>query len=340
MCGLGALAVCVIGAFFNPHQFFRSYLVAFVFWAGVALGSMAIAMLHHLTGGAWGLAIRGILESAFRTFPVLLLLFLPLIAGMTYLYEWAHEPIPAKAAYLNVPFFLARTGLYFAIWLGLAHFLNKWREPLRLQHLSGAGLLLYGGTVTFAAVDWVMSLEPHWFSTIFGILYMGGQGVSALCFVIAVAVILARRGTLAYTFHDLGNLLLAFIMLWAYFNLSQFLIIWSGNLPEEIPYYLKRWSYGWQWIGLALVVLHFALPFVLLLSRDRKRNPAALMRVAGLVVVMRLLDLYWQIAPTMPESKVGIPWMFVLAPLGVGGIWLAAFTAQLDRRMLAANERE
>jgi hypothetical protein len=353
--GVLLLGACAVAGIFDPHQFFRAYLAALLLWLGIALGALAILMLHHLSGGAWGLLIRRILESAAGTFPVLLLLFLPLIAGLPYLYPWTSqdavmqdELLRHKAPYLNVPFFLIRAALYFAAWWLLSHYLTAWSLEqdrsstpalaVRLQLLSGPGLIVYGATVSFAVVDWVMSLEPQWFSTIFGLIYMGAQGISALCFAIAALVLLTRRGLLAEVvnpghLHDLGKLLLAFIMLWSYFHFSQFLIVWAGNLPEETPFYIRRWSAGWQWIGLALVVLHFALPFVLLLSRDIKRNGMLLARIAGFVLLMRLLDLFWQIAPTSPTPAT-IPWMYLLAPAGMGGIWIAAFLSQLKRRPL------
>ncbi|HEY7545788.1 MAG TPA: hypothetical protein VID27_12930, partial [Blastocatellia bacterium] len=291
--GAVALAVCVVGAVFDRQQFFRSYLLAFIFWIGIALGCLAILMVQHLSGGAWGLVIRRVLEGATRTFPLLLLLFIPLLFGITSLYEWARPEahnIPLlqhKAPYLNVTFFIARAAFYFAVWLVVSFFLNRWSAEQdrtgeegitrRMQNMSGPGLVLYGLTVTFASIDWVMSLEPEWFSTIFGMLFMAGQAISAMSFVIAVVVLLANTEPMSDVIaprhlHDLGKLLLAFIMIWAYFSFSQFLIIYSGNLPEEVTWYVHRLHGPWRYIGLGLVIFHFALPFLLLLSRDLKRN--------------------------------------------------------------------
>ena len=349
--GVG-LALCALGWVLNPAQFYRSYLVGFLFWNGVALGCMAIAFLHQLSGGAWGVVIRRILESASRTFPLTLVLFLPLIFGIHSLYIWsrpeavAHDHIlQHKVAYLNVPFFLGRAALYFAIWITISYFFNKWSlaqdrtaaEPwlTKMQLLSGPGLLLYGATVTFSSIDWVMSLEPHWFSTIYGILFIGGQGVSALAFVIAVIVLLASRPPMLEVItdkhlRDLGTLLFAFIMLWAYFNFSQFLLIWAGNLPTEIPWYLRRMQGGWKWVGLSLVLFHFVLPFLLLLSRQFKRNPKWLGMMAGWVICMRIVDLLWLSAP----GGFSVHWLDVAAPVGLGGIWVAAFFWQLKQRPL------
>jgi len=358
--GAIGIAICAVGAIFNLDQFFRSYLVAYVFWVGIALGCFAILMLQHMSGGAWGLVIRRLLESATRTFPLLALLFLPVAFGVRSVYIWA-QPDPAganealkhalahKAPYLNVPFFLARAVFYFAVWNLMTYFLNKWsleqdrtgHRPIttKLQGLSAPGLVLYGLTVTFASIDWVMSLEPQWFSTIFGILVMGGQGLSAMAFIIAVVVLLSRYKPLSEVIkpshlHDLGKLMLAFLMLWAYFGFSQFLIVWSGNLPEEIPWYVRRLQTPWKWVSLALVVLQFALPFVLLLSRDLKRNGRTLVVVAIAVIVMRLVDVIWLTGPEFHEGAFRIHWMDAVMPIGVGGLWLAYFAYQLKTRPL------
>lgn len=360
MVGVVASAVCVLGAIFNLDQFFRSYLVAYIFWLGITLGCLAILMLQHMSGGAWGLVIRRVLESATRTLPLLALMFLPVAFGVRSVYIWA-QPIAAdapealkqalahKAPYLNVPFFLVRAVFYFAVWNLLTYLLNKWsleqdrtgHRPLttRLQGLSGPGLVLYGLTVTFASIDWMMSLEPQWFSTMYGVLIMGGQGLSAMAFIIAVVVVLSQYKPLSEVIkprhlHDLGKLMLAFLMLWAYFSFSQFLIIWAGNLPEEIPWYVRRLQSPWKWVGLALVVLQFALPFVLLLSRDLKRNARRLVVVATAVIVMRLVDLIWMTGPEFHEGAFRIHWMDVIMPIGLGGLWLAYFAYQLKARPL------
>ena len=354
--GIVALALCAVGWAFSPENFFRAYLTAYLFWCGIALGSMAILMLQHITGGTWGWLIRRVLESATRTLPLLLALFVPLLFGLSYLYEWADphhvalDPLlQHKRAYLNVPFFLARAAVYFATWLLLQRFLNLWSAEQdasgnpalahRLEYLSRGGLLLYSLTMTFASIDWVMSLEPHWFSTIYGILFIGGQVLSAFAFVIPVLALLAARPPLsgvvsAEQFHDLGKLLLAFVMLWSYFAFSQFIIIWSGNLPEETPWYLNRLRGGWEWIGAAEIVLHFALPFMVLLSRDLKRDARRLAAVALLVVVMRFVDLFWLISPAFSPRTFAVHWLDPVTLIGVGGVWLATFVGQLRSRPL------
>lgn len=356
---LGTL-LCVAGAFSSPEQFFRSYLFAFLFWVGVGNGCLSVMMIHHLSGGMWGLVIRRILEAGSRTLFFAAALFLPLAAGLKHVYVWANdealgadkvlrEAVEKKALYLNTGFFLGRAAFYFLVWAALAYFLSRWsleqdragdpRFGRRMRALSGGGLILMGLTVTFAAVDWGMSLDPRWFSTIYGILFMVGQALSALAFVIVLVALLGGEKPLAAvvspgSVHDLGKLLLAFVMLWAYVSLSQFLIIWSGNLPEEVPWYVHRLGGGWQWVALALVFFHFALPFLLLLSRDLKRNARLLGIVAGGVFLVRLLDLFWLVGPEFHGHGFAVHWMDVAAPVGLGGIWLAAFAWQLKGRPL------
>ena len=361
--GLGSLALCAIGAFFAPAQFFRSYLSAYLFWTGIALGCMAVAMLNHVTGGAWGLPIRRPLESATRTLPLMLLLFLPIVLGARKIYEWADPAHAAqdpalrhKSLYLNVPFFTIRALLYFGAWLGFAYFLNRWSREQdatggraisrRLQLLSSAGLVAYGLTVTFASIDWAMSLEPHWFSTMYGVLFIAGQGLSAFAFIVVVLVLLSDRAPFAgYVgprhYHDLGKLMLAFVMFWAYVSFSQYLIIWAGNLPEEIPWYLRRLQGGWGWIGLAILLFHFVLPFLMLLPASANRNPRVLGAVAGLVVFMQLVNVFWMTQPAFAGGRLRIHWMDLLAPIGVGGVWFGAFLWQLGRRpLLPLNDPE
>jgi hypothetical protein len=331
-------------------------------------------MVHHQSGGAWGLVIRRIFEASSRTLPALAFLFIPIVLGMEHLYPWTHadhvandEILRHKAAYLNTPFFLVRAVLYFGSWIGLSWVINKWSQrqdegnlaaTRRMQVISGAGLVLYGLTVTFASVDWVMSINPHWFSTMFGFLFMGGQGLAALAFTIVVATLLWRREPMDHVFnaghfHDLGKLMLAFVMLWAYFNFSQYLIIYSGNLVEEIPYYISRTTGGWQYLALVLVVFHFAAPFALLLSRDLKRNASRLVLVAIAILVMRFVDFYFLVSPDfmpdgtnmhlLPAAQSGeephfspfyVHWLDLAAPVAIGGIWIWLFLTQLVERPL------
>ena len=368
--GLVALAACAAGAFLSPNAFFRGYLFGYVFFTGLSLGCLAVVMLHHLTGGAWGIPIRRMLESGTRTLPLIAILFLPIALGLRRLYSWARPEevardtlLQAKEAYLNVPFFLARAAFYFAVWIAIAYYLNRWSleqdhggSPAlsrKLQLLSAGGLVAYGLTMTFASIDWVMSLEPHWFSTMYGVLYIAGQALNALAFVTAALVLLSRQAPYAgYVrsshFHDLGKLLLAFVMFWSYVAFAQYLIIWAGNLPEEIPWYLRRLSGGWGWLGAALIVLHFALPFLLLLPEGANRNPRILASVAALVVLMRFVDVYWLVRPVFTQAgaaprsaRFQLHWLDVAASIGIGGVWLSVFLWQLEERpLLPVNDPE
>jgi len=351
-----ALLVCAIAGLANPTQLLRSYLVAFIFWMGATLGCMALLMIQHITGGAWGIAIRRLLEAGARTVPVMALLFVPIALGLGHLYEWAqpehvaHDTLlQQKALYLNVPFFLARAAFYFLTWALLARALSRWSlrqdesfDPTpaaRLELISRGGLVLLALTMSFAAVDWAMSLEPHWFSTIYGVIYMGGSALTAFAVVIPIAALLMQHAPLKGLvtpdqLSDLGKLMLAFVMLWAYFNFSQFLIMWSGNLPEEITWYLARLHGGWQWVALLIVLAHFALPFALLLSRRLKRDPQALAGVALVLVVMRYIDVHWLVTPAWEPGHVSIHLLDIAAALALGGLWLWLFVRQLEAHPL------
>jgi hypothetical protein len=350
------LLLCALGAFLNIQQFFQSYLFAYLFWIGIALGCLAITLLHHLVGGGWGYLIRRILEAGFMTLPLMLLLFVPIAIGMPWLYEWTHAEevahdaiLQSKSGYLNVPFFLARAALYFALWIGVGYALSRWSlqqdhtgDPAlgsRMRNLSRAGLALYVLSVSFAAIDWAMSLEPHWFSSIYGVLFMIGQVLSALAFAIVVAALLAPTPQLAELatpdhFNDLGNLLLAFVMFWAYITLSQFLIIWSANLPEEVTWYLRRNSGGWNWVVIFVIAFQFALPLLLLFSRRAKRSVRALSRLAAAIIAVHLIEMFWLIAPAFHAEGLAVHWLDLAAVAGIGGLWIAAFAWLLRRRPL------
>ena len=353
--GVGA-AVSLVGLLVDLRQFLQSYLMAYMLCLGVTLGCLALGMIHQLSGGAWGVVIRRPIGAATRVLPVMTLMFLPIALGMTRLYVWTNADLVAhdevlqhKHLYLNIPFFLIRAAIYFLVWNGLSYLLNSWsleqdrtadpRLARRMQILSGGGLVAYGVTITFASFDWMMSLEPHWFSTIYGVLIMGGQGLSALAFLIVALVWLSRRPPLDRIivpahFHDLGNLMLAFVMLWAYFSFSQYLIIWSGNLPAEIAWYLHRLQTGWRAVGLTLILCHFAAPFVVLLSRRVKRQPDLLIKVAVGVLIVRLIDLFWLIAPEFHQTGLSVSWMDIVVPLTFGSIWLGCFIWQLRGRAI------
>jgi hypothetical protein len=353
LAGGVASLVLVIGAFFGARQFFRSYLIAYVFWFSIAAGCLALAMLTHLIRGQWRIVAAPFFESGSRTLPLLAALFLPFVFGVPLIYEWAapeahqgHPLIAEKALYLNLPFFWFRAAVYFAAWLAFTFFLNRfsrrqtseetdrWARPLRM--LSAAGLVVFGLTITFASFDWIMSLEPEWFSSIFGAIIAIGAVLGAFVFVVAIAGLLAERGPLAVILTrnlsvDLGSLMLAFLMIWAYFQFSQYLLIYSANTHEEVPWYLRRLRGGWQYVPLALAIFHFAIPFLLLLSREFKSSPRLLARLALLLLAMRLLDVYWIVAPSFYRTGFFVHWLDPVAIVALGGLWLAFFFWQAAR---------
>jgi hypothetical protein len=356
IAGIAGVVVTALALLIDPDYFFRAWLVGWVYWVGVALGCLALSLLHHLTHGDWGIVLRRVMEAATRTLPWMLLLFLPLVFGLKELYVWArpeevaaHELLHAKEPYLNVPFFAIRQVLYFLIW-GAAAFLisrmsarqDRGEDPgitRRMQLLAGPALAGYCLAVTFASVDWLMSLQPEWYSTIYGVYLMGSQALTALAFLIAFGLWLARREPFDRVlhprlFHDYGKLFFAFVMLWAYFSFSQYLIMWSGNMPEEISFYLERFHHGWGIVALLLVVFHFVLPFVFLLSRDIKRNARRLVWIAGLMLVMRWVDLLWQVEPAFHVQNPAMYWAYLSAPIGIGGLWLFFFLRELHRAPL------
>jgi hypothetical protein len=352
IAGAVLLAICVAAGVADKTVFFRSYLVAYLFWIGITLGSLALLMVQHLTGGRWALIIRRILEAGSRTLPLMAVAALPLLVGMKTIYIWSRpgqtDPvILAKRLYLNPEFFTIRMVFYFAVWFTLAYFLNKWSKEedagsaglalwMRMEGLSGIGLVIFGFTVTFASIDWVMSIEPQWYSTIYGLLFMVSQALTALAFSIAMLVWLSDREPLSQfvkpaQFQDLSSFLLTFVMLWAYLEFSQFLIIWGGNLSDEIPWYIRRMEGVWGHVGLLLVILSFFFPFFLLLFRHVKRRPRSLLIVAMLILVMRLVDIFWMVLPAFGGGSVRLTWMNVALPLGMGGIWFSYFLWQLQR---------
>lgn len=348
--GLAGVGVAMAGL----ERFYQAYLVAYTFWLGVSLGSMALLMVQHLSGGAWGVVIRRPLEAATATLPAMAVLFLPIVAGMHDLYHWTHEEalsdpvIAAKAPYLNTPFFLARAVFYFVLWNAIGHFLLKWSreqdqtgDPVytsKLAYLSGGGLVAYTLSITFAITDWLMSVNPHWFSTMWGPLFMVGQGLAALALAITVLVFLMssepmNRVLSEHHFHDLGKLLFAFLMLWAYLSFSQFLIVYSANLAEEVPHYIARWNGGWQYVTVAIIVLHFVAPYALLLSRDIKRGITRLRLIAVWLLVMRVVDYHWQVMPEF-HPTFGISPLDVGLAIGLGGIFLTIYAMRLKSQPL------
>jgi hypothetical protein len=354
--GIGLL-LCIVAAIKSPQIFFPSYLMGYLLVLGLALGSLGLLMLQHLTGGHWGIVIRRPLESATRTLPLLAILFLPIVFGMKYLYgawldpERVHEePLSAmQQGYLTARGFYTRAIIYFAIWLLLMFIFNRWSREQdvnqgdrllrrKFKMLAGPGIILYVFVMTFAAIDWVMSISPHWASTIYGFLFVAGQLISAMSLMIAVVVLLARTAPMAGLIqdrhiHDLGKLLLAFVMLFAYFDFSQLLIIWAGNQPEEITFYRSRLYGGWGAVAVAVLVFHFFVPFFLLLSRDLKRNMRLLPKIAIYMIVMRLVDLFWMTRPEFTAHAVP-SWIDVVVPIGLIGLWVGMFAFNLQKMPL------
>jgi hypothetical protein len=349
--GLAALGLCGVGLVVaGKDQFFRSYLLGFVFWLGIAFGCMAIQMIHALTGGRWGPPIRRTLYAASSTLPLFALLFLPLLLGMQSLYPWARPEaaddhlLAHKAPYLNVPFFAARALVCLAIWSALALVLYKRsvryidRAPsVRMRMIAGPGILIGALTMSVAAIDWLMSLDPHWASTMFPVIIVIGQMLSGMSFAVALLVFERRRAGAEVPIdplHDLGNLMLLFVMLWAYVSYSQYLIIYAGNIAEETPFYVHRTEGGWQSISLALIVLHFGLPFLLLISRRTKRSPQILGALALGILVMRFVEIFWIIAPNFYTHHLSAHWMDFAATVAIGGIWAAYFLHRFGRKEL------
>jgi hypothetical protein len=355
--GVMALVLCVVVGYQDRTQFFHSYLLAFIFWMSLPLGCFAILMLHHMVGGTWGFPLRRLLESSTKTFALMAVLVLPILfLGLPMLYSWADPAkvrtdaaLQYKHFYLNVPFFITRSAIYFFAWILITSLLDKWSREQdetgapnltgRMRSLSALGLLIYGLTATFASVDWVMSLEPHWASTIYGMIFMATEALASMAFVTLVVILLSKQPALAglvspRVLNDYGNLLLTFTMLWAYLSFSQYLIIWGGNVKEEIPWYMTRARGGWTVVALLLIILHFAVPFLLLLTRFVKRRAKVLGGVAAGLLVMSLVDIYWLTAPAFEPAGPEFHLMDWLAILGIGGLWVWRFLSQLKERPL------
>jgi hypothetical protein len=318
-------------------------------------------MIHHLTGGNWGFVTRRFLEAGFMTLPLMVALFVPLLLGLPELYPWARpeavaasEPLHHRAGYLNPTGFVLRALLYLGAWLALAFFLRKWSlqqdattDPaptIRLRTLSGVGIVVYPITGTFAFIDWVMSIEPRWFSTMFAVIVLIGQILIAIALVTALLAWFRHCPpfqavvTRAH-FHDLGNLLLAFVVFWTYVSFSQFLIIWSGNLPREIDWYLHRTAGGWKWLIGLLALFHFFVPFSLLLFRVMKRSVRRLAAIAALIFTVHIVEVFWIIEPSFFPTGGRIHWLDAAAVIGVGGLWLALFAWNLKRHpLLSLND--
>ncbi len=374
--GLIALACSALCVLFAPKVVLFGYLAAFLLWSGIPLGCAAILMLHHVVGGRWGQALRPVVDAAAMTTPLLVLLFVPIALGLSYLYPWSLEAglhdelIARKRAYLNVPFFLIRAAAFLLVWSGMAWLLDRWSSRKRndeamasrsAPRLAVPALIIYVITVSFAALDWIGTLEPHWYSSILGLYILIGQVLSAMAVMVLFAAMPSEewhgwRGRIqsataehgkdlrsgmpppgdvpsANTFNDLGTLLLTLVVLHAYFAYSQFFIIWNGNLPHEILWYTPRISGLWGWVAILLILIHFALPFALLLSRDIKRHAWTLRRVALLILAARCIEATWFVLPSYDGAVISTLPFALLSMLGVGGVWIGVFAFGWRRRI-------
>ena len=344
--------ICIFCWIFASHQFYRSYLFAWIFWLSVSLGSMAMVMMHHLTGGNWGIVTRRFGEHAALCVALLFPLFIPIAIGVPSLYEWAQpdkvraDPLlQHKQPYLNYGFFVGRAALYLAIWTWMAWYLRRGslrydrtsdaKTAHRTYSVSGVGELVLVLSMTTAAIDWIMSRDPHWFSTVFGLMIACAQAISGVCFLIIMLALMREeepfRGIVDRDhFNDMGNILLTFVVTWTYMAFAQLLVIWMGNKQDEITWYVARLANGWWWIGLGLLGLHFFVPFVVLLMREAKRTPELMLWFAAALLVMRAVDVFWLIAPSGTASPTPLlhhvlSWMDFVFPVGMGGLWFAFF---------------
>lgn len=352
--GVVALAAMAAGAGADGGVALRAWILGWYFWFSISMGCLAILMLQYVIHGEWGFVIRRQLEAGVFTLPAMALLFAPVLAGVRGLYEWAAVPLHPeesvycfKCAWLQAPFFVARSVIYFAVFVGLGWKLLAWAgdagadgaaaREAKLGALGAGGLIAYFLVFTLAAVDWIMSLEPEWHSTIFGAQLMMGQGVAAVSLTVIATVWLMRSGPLrgvarAAHVNDLGNLMLAFVMLWTYMAFVQYLIIWCGNLREDNVWFVHRGRGGWPLLAAALALAHFAAPFAILLSRTAKRNGAIMAGVAGLLLVAHAGDCFWLIAPNFGDARGAPGWMDIAALGGIGGVWLGCFLRRLASR--------
>lgn len=360
--GLVATAFAVAGLFLSgPAPFFQAYLFSFLFWLGISLGCLAILLLHFTVSSRWGVTIRRITEAGASSIWLLAGLFVPLLFGLSTLYPWAQPGgfdaaphgsiIGFKQVYLSVPFFIVRAVIYFAAWGVLALVANRMSARLntgeenlvlrgRLQTLGAVGLIVYALTMTFASIDWLMSLEPFWSSTVFGLLTIISQVLSAMAFALLAlnlfpSLSLGRRWgyrTTPVPYRDLGALLLTLVMGWAYLAYFQLLIIWAGNIPREVVWYIARTAGGWNILAIIVTIFQFALPFLILLSIRARHNLKVLAGLGAMLLLVNLVNLFWQVKPAFSPAQMAIHWLDIVLPIAVGGLWTAGFLYFLKRR--------
>ena len=354
--GLGLL-LCAAGFFWNRTLFFQSYLFALVYWAGFALGGLGILLLNNVVGGKWGVTTRSFFIAAMRTLPLIALFVLPLfLLGMKDVYPWTHPDLVShndflwhKRHYLNVPFFWVRVAIYFAIWVFWGFRVRTMSDlqdqngdaswPVRMRQFSAPGLLIFVLTATFAYIDWVLSADPQFYSTVYGAMILIGDVLQTFALTIIVLILVSKSDRFggrvnSALLHDLGNLMFAFTIFWTYLSLSQLIIIWPANLPQELQWYLVRVRGGWTVIAAGIALVMFVVPFLALLSQARKQNPKRLIRVAIWILCARAVDLFWIVEPTFRTHGFAIYWTDFAAFFGLGGIWVFVYLRYLGERPL------
>jgi hypothetical protein len=354
--GALGLLLCCAAFFYNREEFYQSYSFAFLYWGGFSIGGLGVLLMHHTVGGKWGVTIRRLLEAQMRTLPLIAVLIIPILFGLRFLYPWAnHELVMQtpvlqhKAPYLNAPFFIGRVVLYFAVFLfwgyrvyGMADRQDETGDPTlkeRMRAFSAPGILIFTILGTFAYIDWILSADVQFFSTVYGAMILIGDILQAIAMSIVVLVLASRDDRFggrvnAPVLHDLGNMMFAFVIFWAYLSASQLIIVWPANLPQEIGWYLDRVRGFWKYLAAATALSMFAIPFCLLLSQDRKRHPIRLMRVAIFILCARIVDMFWVVEPTHRTHGFALYWTDFAAFLGIGGIWIYVYLGQLRRRPL------
>lgn len=352
IAGGAGLAAAIAGWLTDSAQFYHSWLTAFVFWTSVGLGGLFFTMLHHLVGATWSVVLRRISETVMAILPLMIVFFFPVLIGLHTLYHWTHADVVAqdailqkKAGYLNEPFFIIRTAVYFIIWTVFSALLYRMSVRQdngdmtvnrKMRSVSAPGMILFALTATYAAFDWLMSLDPHWYSTIFGAYYFSGSFLGAVSLFVILCFSLHRMNRLEGVvteehYHDLGKWMFGFTIFWAYMGFSQFFLIWYANIPEETAFYLHRWEGSWKTVSIILLFGQFAIPFFLLMFRAAKRNKIFLTTIAGFVLLMHWVDMYWLVMPNFHKSGFYLSWMDPACMAGIGGIFIWYFWFRLKR---------
>jgi len=350
------LVLTAVGYFVDAEQFFFSYLTAYVYWLTIALGGLFFTMLHHIVNAKWSVVLRRLSENIMSPIPIMAIFFIPILFGMNHLFQWSQTDIvandhllQAKSGYLNITFFIIRLVIYFAIWIFLTVKLYKMSLNQDIEHtrdmtrkfrvISGAGIILFALTLTFASFDWLMSLDPHWYSTIFGVYIFSGSLLAMLALLTVIVMIMAGKKILSKEitpehYHDLGKLMFAFTIFWGYMAFSQYFLIWYGNIPEETIWMLHRWEGTWKTISLILVFGHFVIPFFVLFPQTIKRNRTVMILMGIWLLVMHWIDVYWMVMPVLHHHGYHLSWMDLTAFIGLGGLMFWLFWRKMQRNPL------